>query len=272
MQLKNCTSLRSLPNLPVDIVEIWGDGCTSLEMLPDLQKPNSFCKGELYLSNCCKLADNQDLIYIFLAVIREHFQGFSRPGIYDDQYYNWRYEMIIPGSVIPKWFIHQSIGAEVNIKEPSSHLCDDWMGIAICVVFSSLHDLSLSCQLIARGKVMFTSLASDYEIVGLSDNIWLCYLLPQYYEEEDIKLLNECEANELSQIGIKIKILDSNTKVKKCGFRMVYKKDMEELNRTMAQSSNTNITPYKDLGVLHHKFDNLVVVVEDNKADRKSVV
>ena len=174
--------------------------------------------------------------------------------------------MIIPGSVIPKWFIHQSIGAKVNIKEPSSHLCDEWMGIAICVVFSSLQILSLSCQLIARGKVMSASFGSYYEIVGLSDNIWLCYLHPQYYKEEDIKLLNECEANELIQIGIKIKIHGSNTKVKKCGFRMVYKKDIEELNRTMAQSSNTNITPYEDLGVLHHKFDNLVVVAEDNKA------
>ena len=178
--------------------------------------------------------------------------------------------MIIAGSVIPKWFIHQSIGAEVNIKEPSSHLCDDWMGIAICVVFSS-HILSsprsfIKCQLIARGKVMSTSINTSYQIVGLSDNIWLCYLLPQYYKKEDIKLLNECEANELSQIGINIEIHNQNIKVKKCGFRMVYKKDIEELNRTMAQSSNTSITPYEDLGVLHHKFDNLVVVAEDNKA------
>ena len=53
--------------------------------------------------------------------------------------------------------------------------------------------------------------------------------------------------------------------MKKCGFCMVCKKDIEELNRIMAQSSNTNITPYEDLGVLHHNFDNSIVVVEDNK-------
>ena len=34
----------------------------------------------------------------------------------------------------------------------------------------------------------------------------------------------------------------------------------------MAQSSNVNIIPYEDLGVLHHNFDNSVVVAEDNKA------
>ena len=74
MHLKNCTRLRSLPKLPVDIVVILGDGCTSLETILDLQKPNSFCKGELYLSNCSKLAHNQDFIDIFLAVIRKHHQ------------------------------------------------------------------------------------------------------------------------------------------------------------------------------------------------------
>ncbi|XP_065633289.1 disease resistance protein RUN1-like [Quercus suber] len=84
--------------------------------------------------------------------------------------------------------------------------------------------------------------------------------------EEDIKLLNEYEANELDQIGIKIETHDSGMEVKKCGFRMVYKKDIEELNQTMAQSSNINIIPYKDLDVLHHNFDNLAVVAEGKKA------
>ncbi|KAL0009994.1 hypothetical protein SO802_005102 [Lithocarpus litseifolius] len=179
---------------------------------------------------------------------------------------NWRYDMIISGSVIPKWFIHQSIGAEVNIKEPSSHLCDDWIGTAVCVVFSAPFNSSLSCEFRANGKVMsYVEIPSGHVDI-FSDHIWLFYLLPQYFNEMDIKLLNECEANELSQIGIKIETNDSGREVKKCGFRMVYKKDIEELNRIMAQSSNTSITPSEDLGVLHHNFDNSVVVAEDNKA------
>ena len=182
--------------------------------------------------------------------------------------------MVIPGSVIPKWFIHQSIGAEVNIKEPSSHLCDEWMGTAVCVVFSSDLNFSLSCRLIANGKVMFAMIEDSicYNFVGLlSDHIYLCYLLPQYYKEEDIKLLNECEGNELSQMGIKIITDDSKVQVKKCGFRMIYKRDIEELNRTMAWSSSTSIIPYEDLGVLHHNSDNSMVVGEGNKIGRAHV-
>ena len=105
--------------------------------------------------------------------------------------------------------------------------------------------------------------------VALSDHIWLLYMLPQCYkdDEEDTELLKEWEANEFNQIGIKIKT-GLGMKVKECGFRMVYKKDIEDLNQTMAQCSNTNIIPYEDLGVLHHNFDNSVVVAEGNKAKR----
>ena len=130
------------------------------------------------------------------------------------------------------------------------------MGIAVCVVFCSLphHETkghcSLSCQLIVNGNKL-NATPNAILNVGSSDHIWLLYLLNQYYKqsEKDIKVLEECEANEFSQIGIKIENRQ-NTKVKKCGFRMVYKKDLEDLNQTMAQSSNINIIPYEDLGVL----------------------
>ena len=79
--------------------------------------------------------------------------------------------------------------------------------------------------------------------------------------------MKKCEANEFNQIGIQIEKCQ-NMEVKKCGFRMVYKKDIEDLNQTMAQNSNINIIPYKDLGVLHHNFDNSVVVGEGNIAKR----
>ena len=164
------------------------------------------------------------------------------------------------------------MGAEVNIKETSSHLCtNEWMGIVVCVVFCSVphHQIksfcSLALQLIVNGNKLHSCPGIEH-VVGSLDHIWLLYILNQYYKESEvIKLLKECEANEFSQIGIKIEV-DSDTEVKKCGFRMVYKKDLEDLNQTMAQNSNINIIPYEDLGVLHHNFDNSVVVGEGNIA------
>ncbi len=64
----------------------------------------------------------------------------------------------------------------------------------------------------------------------LSDHLYLLYLYPSYYNENDIKLLWECDAKGFSQIGIKIDTRGTDLEVKKCGHRMVYKKDIEDLN------------------------------------------
>ena len=87
-----------------------------------------------------------------------------------------------------------------------------------CLHCSSLLNISISFWLIANVKVISTSIHTAFKIVGVSYHIWLSYWLPQYYEEEDVKLLNEYEENELSQIGIKIEANDLGTEVKKCGF------------------------------------------------------
>ena len=48
---------------------------------------------------------------------------------------------------------------------------------------------------------------------------------------------------------------------------MVYKKDIEDLNRTMAERNNNSITPYEGLGVPHHNFNySMAAVVEGYKA------
>ena len=119
------------------------------------------------------------------------------------------------------------------------------MGIAVCVVFcssphKSFRDCKLSCWLIVNGKEM--SCAPCIEIDVLSDHIWLLYLLPQFYHKEEIKSLSESDANEFNQISIGFCRWDMV--LKKCGLHMVYKRDIKELNRTMAQISNNNNTTY----------------------------
>ena len=82
--------------------------------------------------------------------------------------------------------------------------------------------------------------------------------------EEFKKSLWECDANGFREIGI---IIDNNDLilVKKCGLRVVYKKDIEDLNNAIAQCSSNNIIPYKGFDVPHHDFNNSAVVVEVNK-------
>ena len=58
------------------------------------------------------------------------------------------------------------------------------------------------------------------------------------------------------------------TKKKKSRFCTIYKKEIKDLDRTIAQYSNNNITPYGGFDVLHHNFDNLAGVVECHKVKR----
>ncbi|KAF3947955.1 hypothetical protein CMV_025986, partial [Castanea mollissima] len=94
--LTNNTGTEAIQGIVLNRIEQLWKGAKSFEKLKIIQMNG-------------KLADNQDFIDIFLAVIINHHQGLFRPRRYDYQEYNWRYDMIISGSVIPKWFIHQRL-------------------------------------------------------------------------------------------------------------------------------------------------------------------
>uniref|UniRef100_A0A7N2RA36 ADP-ribosyl cyclase/cyclic ADP-ribose hydrolase n=1 Tax=Quercus lobata TaxID=97700 RepID=A0A7N2RA36_QUELO len=237
MHLNNCTSLRSLPKLPLNIELVEAKGCISLEMLPDPLKPSDSLEPSLDLENCFKLVDNQSCRDWFISGIKKSLKlSPSLPLSVLKESYN----IVFPGSEIPEWFSHQNMGKEVKIKLPS-YLCKN-VGIAICVVCPTL-DYSLT----ANGKEI--SFESGTVVQVSADHLRLVYVTPQFLDEESNKLLREGESgdvNGFSQIIIKIETHYSSVKVKKWGFHMIYKKDIEDL----------------DMDVLHHNFDSLSVEVE----------
>ena len=271
MKLNNCTSLRSLPKLPLNVKEVEAEGCISLEMLPDPLKPSNSLEPSLYLQNCFQLADNQSYIDRFILGIKKSPKLFtSLPVTYFDGYDVLdSYNIVIPGNEIPKWFSHQSMGNRVKIKQPS-HLYKELVGIAICFVFCTLQDVTIDffCSLTANGKRMYIGHHSTVDKDLSSNHLCLVYVTPQFFNEEPNKLLWECGVNGFSQIRIKIEADDLSLKVKKWGIRMIYKKDMEDPNQTMVQYSNSSITPYVGMDVLHHNFDNSLVAVECHKVKR----
>ena len=78
-------------------------------------------------------------------------------------------------------------------------------------------------------------------------------MTPQFFNKKSNKLSGDGDANGFSQIGIKIKTRGLGLEIKKkCGFYMIYKKDIEDIDQTMAQYSNKSITPYEGFDVPHH--------------------
>ncbi|KAL4594385.1 hypothetical protein ACB092_12G016200 [Castanea dentata] len=272
MNLSNCTSLRSLPKLPLKIRYVEAEGCISLKMLPDPLKPSDSLEPSLYLQNCFQLADNQSCVDWFISGIKKSLKLSPPPPLQfpkSEPFYPYAIKIEIPGSEIPEWFSHQSMGNEVNIKQPS-HLCKN-VGIAICVVFCTIDDpyqyIRPSYSLIANGiRIFFDYYPSIHKLP--SDHVSLAYVVPQFLDQESNKLLWEGDVNGFSQIRIQIETRDTAMKIKKWGIRMIHKKDIEDLDRTMVQYGNSSITPYDGMDVLHHKFDNSSVAVECHKVKR----
>ncbi|XP_050254802.1 disease resistance protein Roq1-like [Quercus robur] len=139
--------------------------------------------------------------------------------------------LLIPGSEVSKWFNHQSVGNIVNAQVTHSK---EWMGMAVCSVlsFHDLHPNSLCC--------------------------FDCYIEVNKHE-----VLSQTDENELIQTGVRIpKSHNPCFEVKKCGFRMVYKQDIEDIGEMMGQSCNSScILHYEGVGFTHeYDLDNSTVV------------
>ena len=173
------------------------------------------------------------------------------------------YDMIIPGSKIPKWFSHHSEGASLNLQVPSL-LCNKLMGIILCVVFAlrehhplDLIDsanwgfLKITHQLTCSFKVNGYDKPNkkDYcfsEQYGKieSNHLWLSYVRPPYFNR--VEELSQIDANGLNQIEFEFETFGPGLEIKKCGVHLVFKENIEDCNQTMAQCRISNITPHED--------------------------
>jgi hypothetical protein len=164
---------------------------------------------------------------------------------------SYGFGIVIPGSKIPKWYSHQSVGTSVNLQVPS-YLCNK-MGITFCAVFvlhqhhppDQLDDLYLAkphktrhllgWKFSANGHDCQTSTFFPFnEDSGKveSHHLWLYYLPPKFFKINWNKGWDTISANGFSQIGIKFYTRGPGLEVKKCGIGVVYEQDIEDISQT----------------------------------------
>ncbi|XP_050253437.1 disease resistance protein RPV1-like [Quercus robur] len=252
-----CMSLRSLPKLPLNIKHIHARGCTSLETL-SVGLDDDFWP-TLYLLNCIKLMESQGYNDLLSTMLRRYILNNQR--YFDQDRLSYGFE--IPGSEIPKWFSHQNVEASVNLHVPS-HLCNKFMGIAVCVVFEfcQLYPLDqlcsfddygycratqrLWCSVKANGFApngLYLPLSEEFGNIK-SYQLWLEYYPSTSLGDEWRKELNRVDANGFSQIEVTFETEGPGLRVTKCGAHLVFEQDVEDLKQTMAGSCS--ITSYED--------------------------
>ncbi|PPS14112.1 hypothetical protein GOBAR_AA06445 [Gossypium barbadense] len=121
LKLSGCKMLKSLPELPTSIEDVWLDGCSSLEVVAS---PSKVCNLVGALPNSRKF--------------------------YDDHYF----DIMMPGSVIPEWFSQQKSDSSVKIPLRKD---SEWIGVACCCIFvnkdASRNNESIYCDgSIFRGR------------------------------------------------------------------------------------------------------------------------
>nr|POE74861.1 disease resistance-like protein csa1 [Quercus suber] len=257
-----CTHLRMLPKLPLNIEYIDATKCTSLETLS--LKPEYNFLPNFRLLNCDKLIKNQGYGDLVSTMLRRYI--INHQGQQDDTSdMDTSYHVTIPGSEIPKWFIHQNMGGSVNLQVPSDLIGNKLMGIAMCAVFvfrkhHPLHQLHIQdygdwigtheirCSISGFKGSMFIILSEEFGKIE-SYQLWLRYIPSAFYGEDWKEILNQVDANGFSQIEVKFEPKGPGLEVTKCGAHLVSERDIEDLiNQTKAGPSSCIITPYDEEG------------------------
>ncbi|TYH46600.1 hypothetical protein ES332_D11G348800v1 [Gossypium tomentosum] len=142
------------------------------------------------------------------------------------------FDIIIPGSEIPEWFSQQRDDSSIKIDLPLEVWNDSqWMGVASCCIFVS-DDASrvqgLVCTTVIHDRYSRQAKCTQSNFQGRNPredfiryfSCDMLYVLSDWLDQE-------CDELELffERYGsVKVK----NDKVKKCGVRKVFKRDLEE--------------------------------------------
>ena len=116
---------------------------------------------------------------------------------YDQDRLSYGFE--IPGSVIPKWFSQQKVGDSVNLQLPS-HLCNQFMGIAVCVIF-------VFCQHYPHDQLRSID---DYGYYRATHRLW-CSVKANRFAPNELYLLYRKNLVRLNRISFGWNIIPLNS-------------------------------------------------------------
>ncbi|KAB2006491.1 hypothetical protein ES319_D11G349400v1 [Gossypium barbadense] len=249
LALSNCMKLNSLPELPTSIEDGWLDSCSSLEVVASPSKVcNLVCCGDISAINCFKLAEKINV----LTLLKEHIKAFPKSRKF---FADGFFDIMMPGSEIPEWFSQQKSDSSIKIPLRKD---SEWIGVACCCIFvnndASRNKESISCNgsRVFRGR---NCRPIDWRNrwVGryfrkpiMKDHLFLRYFPRDKY--------GDCETNNLWTTDCLDQICDEPelsfstffgpnyrcVKVKKCGVRIVYEKDLEEMKELQCDTTQSS--------------------------------
>ncbi|PPD73418.1 hypothetical protein GOBAR_DD29653 [Gossypium barbadense] len=198
--LSYCKMLKSLPKIPRRVGQVWIDGCSSLEVLCNLVGSGAF-----RAINCFKLAENMNA----LTLLKKELKAFANS--------RKMFDIMMPGSEIPEWFSNQESGSLIMIP----------------YIYCRNSEQASCNRSIFRGR---NDRRIDWSGWGLREPIMKDHLFLRYWSRDKLypsseNKYNDCETTNLWATHCLDKKCDelnvSFSERGKCGFRIVYEKDLE---------------------------------------------
>ncbi|TYI03715.1 hypothetical protein ES332_A11G360200v1 [Gossypium tomentosum] len=262
LQLSSCMKLKSLPELPTSIKDMRIDDCASLKVVASLSNVSNLVDLDFIRAiNCFKLAENIKA----LTLLKRHLKGFANS--------RKKFEVIMPGSEIPEWFSQQKSDSSIKIPFRKD---SEWIGVACCCIFVN-NDASRDNEVIGCGAYIYCRNCEKASCNGtifqgrnhrrvhwggwlmgkeinqpvMKDHLFLCYWsrdeLCPFSEDK----YGDCETNNLwttdcldqkcdeLEVSFSDSDFEDNAKVKNCGVRIVYGKDLEEIKELQCHTTQS---------------------------------
>ncbi|XP_021820435.1 putative disease resistance protein At4g11170 [Prunus avium] len=240
---KRCKRLEQLPDLPSNsFLYVDANDCTSLKRLSDPSKSSGGANMYDFIFtclNCFSLVKEEGWINRIFAMIMR----LASEGLYP----MWTGNLIVcPGSEIPDWFENPSVGDSITMELPlPPQPCSDWVGIALCVVFEDSEYLENPDTLLDYDFLKIECLLGAHETLTVghleSQHLWHFYL-PCDDIKHQIQLIGKEDGSCSHRFSFKShyclkgspdKFLETSSIIKKCGARLVFKRDLEEFSRIL---------------------------------------
>ncbi|KAL1075408.1 hypothetical protein V6Z11_D11G360800 [Gossypium hirsutum] len=253
--LSDCKMLKLLPVLSTN-KQVQIDGCSSLEVVASASKVCNLT-GRGYIKsaiNCFKLAENINA----LALLKKHIKFSSFQQLLHDLVFMACMLLSLLHAEPTSSFTQQKSDSSIKIPLPINLRNDSqWIGVACCCIFSnndaSRNKESISCDgSIFRGR-NYRPIDWRNRWVGryfhkpiMKDHLFLRYFPRDKY--------GDCETNNLWTTDCLDQICDEPelsfsaffgpdyrcVKVKKCGVRIVYEKDLEEMKELQCDTTQSS--------------------------------
>ncbi|XP_034674890.1 disease resistance protein RPV1-like [Vitis riparia] len=256
LRLGQYQSLTEIPKLPPSVRDIHPHNCTAL--LPGSSSVSTLEGLQFLFYNCSKSVEDQSC-----GDKRNEIQRFphnyvsstasvssltTSPVLMQKLFENIAFSIVFPGSGIPEWIWHQSVGSSIKIELPTDWYNDDFLGFALCSVLEQLPEriiCHLNSDVFDYGDLK--DFGHDFHWKGNhvgAEHVWL-----GYQPCSQLRLFQFNDPNDWNHIEISFEAAhrfnsSASNVVKKCGVCLIYAEDLEGIhpgNRKQLESRGCNV-------------------------------